>query len=207
MQLKRATVWMSLRIRGLTGRVLPLFFATQRADGFLLVSDKLKDAVDSRASLAKVEEALHLISTYDPKRYKRIQRDIDRIIVFPELQGGEYFPELRACALGRTTVNEGPIYLASVIVHEATHARLWGRGGRYEEDERLRARVERLCTQAEVNFLRTVPDTEDIIGAVSHSLDKPWWGTEALAEMWETKAAAIGVPKWLRRLRRKWWSL
>ena len=46
--------------------------------------------------------------------------------------------------------------IASVIVHEATHARLRGCGIGY--DERIRARVETICIRRQVAFAARLPD-------------------------------------------------
>ena len=46
--------------------------------------------------------------------------------------------------------------IAAVIVHEATHARLWRCGFGYDEDERHR--IEAICVRRELAFARRLPD-------------------------------------------------
>ena len=58
----------------------------------------------------------------------------------------------------RFVVDEGttPEMIASVIVHEATHARLFRMGIGYEEGRR--ARVEQVCLRRELAFAAKLPD-------------------------------------------------
>ena len=82
--------------------------------------------------------ALGLIKTYDRIRYDRLLRDLDRIFirVLPS-SIASFNHSLNACQLDERFVldeKSGPELIASVIVHEATHARLMRCGIGYEED-------------------------------------------------------------------------
>ena len=63
--------------------------------------------------------------------------------------------DTRYCLAETTT----PELLAAVIVHEATHARLWRRGIRYEEAQR--PRIEEICVRREIAFAAKLPNGED----------------------------------------------
>ena len=102
---------------------------------------------DSETALRRVEEALHLIKTHDPRRYNRLLRDLERIWVrIDRGANGCFRAELRACELSEDFVladASSAEEIASAIVHEATHARLWSCGIEY--DEPLRRRIEAAC--------------------------------------------------------------
>lgn len=114
--------------------------------------------------LERVRAALVLIKTHDPLRYHRLTRDLKRIWVTP-LHGPRacFYYRLDACSLNPEYVLAEwmtPELLASTIVHEATHARLWGMGFRYEE--RVRPRVETVCVRRELAFCSKLPQPEQV---------------------------------------------
>jgi len=178
---------------------------SQTADGLTLVD--ASDRATTDPCFLRLQQALGVISTHNPARYNRIRRDLDRIIVFTAT-GPEYWPELNACILNRRVVEqESPVGLATTIVHEATHARLQLGGHRYRDE--TRARIEELCSRAELGFLRTVPGTEDLREKVIRRSETQWWTDEALTERYTRKLNELGAPRWvvrlftvLRRLRR-----
>jgi hypothetical protein len=76
---------------------------------------------------AKVETALGLISRYDPVRFRRLERDVTPIVVWPAGSfAGSLNAVTRICLLNRRVVDSdrGGIATATVLVHEAMHARL-----------------------------------------------------------------------------------
>ena len=108
----------------------------------------------------RMEEGLRLIKQYDPIRYRRLIRDLDRIWI-TLLPGdlGHYRTELKLCALDERYVlaeDTTPDLIASVIVHEATHARLKRRGIGY--DEPIQSRVEAVCFRRELAFADKLPN-------------------------------------------------
>ena len=118
----------------------------------------LPDKDELATALTKVQEALDLISTYDPRRSRRLHRDLRRIWVGATPHRGEYDSELDMCVLQFQYVvspETSPARLALTIVHEAMHARLARSGIGYSEA--LRARVERMCIAAEIDFADRLP--------------------------------------------------
>lgn len=67
----------------------------------------------------------------------------------------------RRFVLGSTT---NPAMIASVIVHEACHARLWSLGIDYPEDRRIR--IETLCKRQELSFAAKLQD-QALIGWIN----------------------------------------
>ena len=134
--------------------------AKQTVNGMVIVFSKHKgsEAPD------RVAAALQLIRDLDPVRYRRVVRDLKRIwITTIAGAAGRFVNSTSTCelderfVLGEHTLTE---HVASVIVHEATHARLhqWGIG--YEEE--LRHRVEWVCMRRELAFAAKLPDGASI---------------------------------------------
>jgi hypothetical protein len=116
--------------------------------------------MDAEVVLPRVEEALGLIKTYDRQRYNRIVRDLERVWARLLTTGAAQFNSaLRACMIDERFVladTTDTTLIAAVIVHEATHARLWRCGFGYDEDERQR--IEAICIRRELAFARRLPD-------------------------------------------------
>jgi hypothetical protein len=102
---------------------------------------------DSQLSdaLRRLEEALGLISTHDPHRYRHLLRDLSRIWVrlLPNARAN-YNRAARACQLDTRFVLDQTVSITEIacsIIHEAAHARLEHRGIQYQEA--LRHRIDR----------------------------------------------------------------
>lgn len=153
----------------------------------------------------RVAQTLDLIKASDPRRYRRILRDIDRILVAPLMTGAEaqYSREINACEIDeRYMLGEhcAPELAASVIVHEATHARLEHMGFVYVEERRQR--IEKVCVRRELAFLAKVRGAEAAREAIDsrmrHTSDL---SAEGFAERRQTGEREVlrylGVPNWL----------
>lgn len=108
--------------------------------------------------LARLDEALGLIEQYQPWRLRHLRRDLDEIRVVRFPCRGAWLPEAGACVteltfLNRRDISAAPV--ASSIIHEGMHARVDRMGvSRYARD---RAREERLCRRAELEFGQSLP--------------------------------------------------
>jgi hypothetical protein len=122
---------------------------------------------------SRVEQALGLIKEFDLPRYTQIVRDLDRVWVRPLLSEiGHFDCSLRACVLDARFVlaeTTEPEIIAAVIVHEATHARLWRCGIGYNEAQR--ARVEALCIRREIAFANRLPNGKRVREWAQRTLD------------------------------------
>lgn len=126
--------------------------------GFRVVVENGRPDIATDTVLARLDEALGLIDRYQPWRLRHLRRDLAqfRVVRFP--CRGAYIPEERSCVteltfLARTDITAAPV--ASSIVHEGIHARVHRMGVRAEG--RDRAREERLCRRAELEFGRALP--------------------------------------------------
>lgn len=118
---------------------------------------------DRARILDGLETSLGLIRLHDPLRYKRLTHDLERIWVnlVPGYRA-HYRSEFRMCELDERFVladTTRPEMIASVIVHEATHARLHDCGIGYEE--RIRPRVEAICIRRQSAFAAKLPGGEE----------------------------------------------
>jgi hypothetical protein len=152
----------------------------------------------------KLEDALGLIERYDPQRFRYLSRDARLIWLFGSVGAlGSWHAETRILQLRlnyvidtRTPVVE----IASILVHEGTHARLRRLGFGYGERER--ARIEHVCFRAEIAFARRLPDAGDVIARAERQIarDPIIWTDAGRRAGYAGDLQALGVPRWLARL-------
>lgn len=164
---------------------------------------------DSTASLDRVAQALDIIKTYDRRRYDCLIRDLDRVWVLIIPGGIAHFDySIWACVLDpRHVLDEAnsPSRIAATIVHEATHARLWRRGIRYQEDSR--SRVEAICFRSERAFAARIPNGEQIREQADQRLrayaSQDYWTDEAFRRRYNDGSIEalryLKMPNWLIR--------
>jgi hypothetical protein len=128
---------------------------------------------DAEPALQRVEAALQLINRCAPLHYRRVKNNLSRIWVTLVPHGaGCYLHSLNACLLDERVVASETTtleWIASAIVHEATHARLEKRGIRYEEAIRLR--IERICIRRELDFVRHLSGIDALQKEIAETLD------------------------------------
>lgn len=119
--------------------------------------------------LARLDEALALIETYAPHRWRHFQRDVRAIRVERYPTRGAFSPDSREVLTELTFLNRRDITaapVASSILHEGVHARVaamrsWLGGDLHaaaaDVTTQARAREERLCRRAELAFGRALP--------------------------------------------------
>jgi hypothetical protein len=129
---------------------------------------------DSEPALQRVEAALQLIEHFAPLHYRRVKNSLSRIWVQLVPHGaGCYLHSLNACLLDERVVASETTtleWIASAIVHEATHARLEKRGIRY--DEAVRHRIERICARRELDFARHLSGVDALLEEINWRLDR-----------------------------------
>jgi hypothetical protein len=164
----------------------------ESADGLQVCIDVQYDTAELRGEIAV---ALQLIQTVSPVRYSRLKLDLERVLV-TSVPGAEYVAAIGACVIGASQVqSEPPLSVASSIVHEAMHARLWRRGFQYKRE--WRPRIERVCVKAQVAFLRRAGGDERIIAHLESQLANPWWTAEHRLTRTVQHLRAVGAPEWI----------
>src|SRR5436190_3019062 len=132
--------------------------------GITVVVENTRPDVTTADVIARLERCLLLIQQNVPHHFWHLQRDFDHIIVKRFACRGAYFHEQRAC-LVELTFSVNPDFsdaeVAATILHEAMHARLHVLGFPLEMGDR--ARQERFCRKAEIEFGRLVPDGERVV--------------------------------------------
>ncbi|MDQ3809851.1 MAG: hypothetical protein M3336_06125, partial [Chloroflexota bacterium] len=163
--------------------------------------------IETADVLARLGGALALIERYAPHHFRRLQRDFARILVQRYACRGAYFPDQRTCLVELTfTVNRSfsEAQIAATILHEAMHARLHRLGFPLHMVDR--ARQERFCRRAEIEFGLVVPDGAAIIDRAIATLEGADHEVapvvdQALAAQRTVQAdvEALRVPRWLKR--------
>jgi hypothetical protein len=156
----------------------------------------------------RVEDALELMKQRSPLHYCRIVRSLDRIWTnLTPGYFGNYSRLLNACILDERFVLDEkttPELIASVIVHEATHARLERWGIPYEEAKR--PRIEAICLRRELNFVSGLPGCEHLQEGLRASLDYyadnfEFFSNRNMDQRFKDESLEtlrwLGVPNWL----------
>ena len=183
-------------LRSAARRAAVLLGRKQTVQGITVVDLVIRD--EDRAALAAVGDAIELIARYDGARYRRMLRDVRYLVVtHTAASAGEYREDIRSILLDATNiVRQTPTSVAMVIVHEATHARLWRMGAGRHPD---RARVEGACVGAEIQFARKIPGTERLIAGAEAKLATRYWegSRPGTADRYLKR---LGLGKWARRI-------
>ncbi len=163
--------------------------------------------VDTERVFVRLNAALGLIERYTPYYYRRLRRDFSQIVVQRYACRGAYLAAQHACLVELTfAVNPdfSEAQIAATILHEAMHARLHRAGVTLQS--RDRAREERFCRGAEVEFGRVVPGGDVVLERALASLDASDSDVapvidESLARRRVAKAdlESLKIPRWLKR--------
>jgi len=139
--------------------------------GIRVVINNTRPDIDSNDALARLDRTLALIERFVPHHFRHLQRDFAYILVERFACRGAYFHEQRAC-LVELTFSVNPDFsdaeVAATILHEAMHARLHQFGFPLEMDDR--ARQERFCRRAEIEFGQLVPGGERVVKRAATTL-------------------------------------
>jgi hypothetical protein len=146
------------------GKPEPAGATTHEVLGIPVVVYNTRPDIDTRAVVARLERSLSLIERYVPHHFRHLKRDFAYIVVRRFACRGAYFHEQRAC-LAELTFTVNPDFsdaeVAATILHEAMHARLHALGFPLEMEDR--ARQERFCRRAEIEFGKLVPGGERVV--------------------------------------------
>jgi hypothetical protein len=131
--------------------------------------------IDTEHVFRRADAVLALVERYQPWRVHHLRRDLASILVKRFACRGAYFPDLRACLLELTFIvnpSFSDAQVAATLVHEGMHARL----DQFCEHfgvppfPHQRARHERICRRAELEFGLAVPDGGPVVQRAMESL-------------------------------------
>ena len=172
-----------------------------------------RDAVEE-TGIAKVFAALDILHDIVPAQLERIPTMMHGLAITRLRDAlGAWRKDIGICVLDETfvvNVDTTPHDVASVIVHELTHARLGHAGFRYAGE--ARARCERVCFLAERNFALRLPPSEERDRLLARNegylaMSPAYWSDEqiearrATRPMWER--AIYRIAQIIRRSRRR----
>ena len=159
--------------------LLKLFQVRQRSPritehsvhGIPVLVNNTRPDIDTNEVLARLDRTLALIEQYVPHHFRHLERDFAYIVVERFACRGAYFHQQHACLVELTfTVNPNfsDAEVAATILHEAMHARLHRLGFPLEMEDR--ARQERFCRRAEIEFGLLVPSGDSVIARANATL-------------------------------------
>jgi hypothetical protein len=126
--------------------------------GFRVVVENSRPDIETKDVLDRLDESIALIELYQPWRVKHLRHDLEQFVVTRFPCRGAYIPAERTCVTELTFLARRDITAATVassIVHEGIHARVHRMG--VKPEGRDRAKEERLCRRAELEFGRALP--------------------------------------------------
>jgi hypothetical protein len=132
--------------------------------GFAVTVENTRADIATDDVVRRLDAALGLVAQYVPHSLRHMRRDFAGIVVRRYACRGAFFPDSRLCMVELTfTVNRDftPAQVAATVLHEGAHARLHALGFPLEMDDR--ARQERFCRRAEIEFGKLVPGGEAVI--------------------------------------------
>ena len=141
--------------------------------GIPVVVNNTRPDIDTADVLARLDRTLALIELCVPHHFRHLKRDFGYIVVERFACRGAYFHEQRACLVELTfTVNPdfSDAEVAATILHEAMHARLHQLGFPLEMEDR--ARQERFCRRAEIEFGLLMPNGERVVERAQWTVDQ-----------------------------------
>lgn len=193
------------RAMGAMFQKLALRFSEKREiKGLPVAVFRLCTREERAEAFEKVEAALALIEGFAPLKLDAMRQDLRSVLVAGDASAwGYYVRKLKMIELFAHYVLDEettPESIASTLIHEAQHARLWRLGFRY--DEPIRGRIERLCFQAERSFARRIPD-----GAAQFERAEAWmaadpelhFSNDARSNANLKVLEELGTPAWLVR--------
>jgi hypothetical protein len=183
-------------VRSAARRLAVRLGSKRTVHGVVLVDLIVRD--EDGPAAPEVELAIALIARHDPVRHRRMLRDVRYVVVTHTTEwAGEYREDIRSILLDASNVLKQTVEaVAMVIVHEATHARLFRMGlGRHPEP----GRIEEVCVRAEIAFARKLPGTERLITGAESKLATQYWETSTPGAA-DRYLKQLGFPGWARRM-------
>jgi hypothetical protein len=160
--------------------------------------------VETDTVLERLDAVLRLVAEFQPRRYRKLLRDVAGFEVRRFACRGAFFPETRTCLVELTFLGKpgfSDAQVAASVIHEATHARLHRLGLSMTGPA-----AERACRRAEVAFGRVVPGGDVVVARAEETMA----GSDeevAPAVDWDlarrrvaaADLEAMAAPSWLKR--------
>ena len=142
---------------------------------------------------ARLDRALTLLGHSDARRDRALRSYARQFIVW----AAEYslaFPRSGQIVLSASMLETGSVpWIASMVVHEATHLRIYHRGIPYTRA--LKGRIERRCVAEQAAFLRLC-GREAEAAYVEDALKEQWWTDEHVKLSSDRFAKEAQLTRW-----------
>jgi hypothetical protein len=169
---------------------------------------------ERRTQFAKSQAAVELIRTHDPQAFRWLQHR-SRGVLLTASPGvlGSWLSGPQLIRLADSLVvdlSETPAHIASVMVHELTHARLARAGVRYAPE--LRRRIEAICFRRQAAFAARLPGQERLAehyqGRAREVLEESdaRWTDQAMHDRRFEAFDLTGVPLWIAKPFKAWFQ-
>lgn len=144
-------------------------------DGIRVDVLNTREDVSTERVFQRAEAVIGRVRQFQPWRLAHIRRDIAGIVVMRYACRAAYFPDQRLCMLELTFMaNEqfSDSQVAASFVHEGMHARLDRLSAKYgvAPFAAARARHERICRRAEMDWGLAVPDGAPVVQRAVESM-------------------------------------
>jgi hypothetical protein len=167
--------WLDRMLGGARERSLEPRPETRVIDGIPVHVLNTRDDVDTERVYRRAEAVIARVAQYQPWRLAHIRRDIAGIVVQRYACRAAFFGDSKLVMLELTFMaNEqfSDSQVAASFVHEGMHARLDRLSEKYGVTPfaAARARHERICRRAELDWGRAVPDGDPVVRRALESM-------------------------------------
>lgn len=144
-------------------------------DGLRVDVLNTREDISTERVFQRAEAVIRRVQQYQPWRLAHIRRDISGILVMRYACRAAYFPDGKVCMLELTFMANDQFsdsQVAASFVHEGMHARLDRLAEKYGVTPfaEARARHERICRRAELDFGLAVPDGAPVVQRATESM-------------------------------------
>ena len=167
--------WLDRALGGLRERSTEPRPETRIVDGIPVHVINTREDVDTERVFRRAEAVIARVARYQPWRLAHIRRDIAGILVQRYPCRAAFLGDTKLCLLELTFMaNEqfSDSQVAASFVHEGMHARLDQLSEKYGVTPfaAARARHERICRRAELDWGNAVPDGEPVVRRAAESM-------------------------------------
>jgi hypothetical protein len=167
--------WLDRALGGLRERSTEPRPETRIVDGIPVHVINTREDVDTERVFRRAEAVIARVARYQPWRLAHIRRDIAGILVQRYPCRAAFLGDTKLCLLELTFMaNEqfSDSQVAASFVHEGMHARLDQLAEKYGVTPfaAARARHERICRRAELDWGNAVPDGEPVVRRAAESM-------------------------------------
>jgi hypothetical protein len=188
--------------RSLSDRiVLWLFRHSERRDLLGVPVVVPGDRHRAEAAFAKIASAFDLLQDHGRYTLDDLRCHTNGVFVWATAGAlGEWHRANRLVVLEETHVHHDGTSardIASILVHESTHARLEEKGFAYSPERR--ERIEQVCFRRQLAFARRLSEPGDLVGQAERQLQRPpgHFTNEARRQRVVAKLIELGVARWL----------